>query len=157
MHIFYILYPHCHPISLSLLIQLVVRCLGFDTRVTILGHVQRGGTPSAFDRILVSYNIFKSFQPQKIPYMFFLLTPQTFCFLVLTFKWPLQASRMGVEAVLALLEASANTPACVVSLVGNQAVRLPLMECVQMVRVCVCDISHAETFSVEYTVSQKCC
>lgn len=42
---------------------------------------------------------------------------------------------MGVEAVLALLEASATTPACVVSLVGNQAVRLPLMECVQMVRV----------------------
>uniref|UniRef100_UPI003AAFC341 ATP-dependent 6-phosphofructokinase, platelet type-like isoform X5 n=1 Tax=Centroberyx gerrardi TaxID=166262 RepID=UPI003AAFC341 len=42
------------------------------------------------------------------------------------------ASRMGVEAVLALLEASASTPACVVSLVGNQAVRLPLMECVQM-------------------------
>lgn len=34
-------------------LQLVVRCLGFDTRVTILGHVQRGGTPSAFDRILV--------------------------------------------------------------------------------------------------------
>lgn len=25
---------------------------GFETRVTILGHVQRGGTPSAFDRIL---------------------------------------------------------------------------------------------------------
>uniref|UniRef100_A0A3Q4G3I3 ATP-dependent 6-phosphofructokinase n=1 Tax=Neolamprologus brichardi TaxID=32507 RepID=A0A3Q4G3I3_NEOBR len=74
--------------------DLVVCRLGFDTRVTILGHVQRGGTPSAFDRIL--------------------------------------ASRMGVEAVLALLEASANTPACVVSLVGNQAVRLPLMECVQM-------------------------
>nr|XP_043883304.1 ATP-dependent 6-phosphofructokinase, platelet type-like isoform X5 [Solea senegalensis] len=74
--------------------DLVVSRLGFDTRVTILGHVQRGGTPSAFDRIL--------------------------------------ASRMGVEAVLALLEASATTPACVVSLVGNQAVRLPLMECVQM-------------------------
>ncbi len=28
--------------------------LGFDLRVTILGHVQRGGTPSAFDRILAS-------------------------------------------------------------------------------------------------------
>ena len=28
--------------------------LGFDTRVTVLGHVQRGGSPSAFDRILVS-------------------------------------------------------------------------------------------------------
>lgn len=74
--------------------DLVVKNLGFDTRVTILGHVQRGGTPSAFDRIL--------------------------------------ASRMGVEAVLALLETTANTPACVVSLSGNQSVRLPLMECVQM-------------------------
>ncbi|XP_030612973.1 ATP-dependent 6-phosphofructokinase, platelet type isoform X5 [Archocentrus centrarchus] len=74
--------------------NLVVKCLGFDTRVTILGHVQRGGTPSAFDRIL--------------------------------------ASRMGVEAVLALLETTANTPACVVSLCGNQSVRVPLMECVQM-------------------------
>jgi 6-phosphofructokinase 1 len=28
--------------------------LGFDLRMTILGHVQRGGTPSAFDRILAS-------------------------------------------------------------------------------------------------------
>jgi len=26
--------------------------LGFELRVTILGHVQRGGTPSAFDRLL---------------------------------------------------------------------------------------------------------
>ncbi|XP_027860500.1 ATP-dependent 6-phosphofructokinase, platelet type isoform X2 [Xiphophorus couchianus] len=73
--------------------NLVVKNLGFDTRVTILGHVQRGGTPSAFDRIL--------------------------------------ASRMGVEAILALLETTANTPACVVSLCGNQSVRVPLMECVQ--------------------------
>ncbi|XP_016330407.1 ATP-dependent 6-phosphofructokinase, platelet type isoform X7 [Sinocyclocheilus anshuiensis] len=82
------------PITTELIKDLVVRCLGFDTRVTVLGHVQRGGTPSAFDRIL--------------------------------------ASRMGVEAVLALLEASPGTPACVVSLCGNQAVRVPLMECVQM-------------------------
>ncbi len=28
--------------------------LGEDTRVTILGHVQRGGSPSAFDRVLAS-------------------------------------------------------------------------------------------------------
>ena len=28
--------------------------LGFITRVTILGHVQRGGTPSAYDRLLAS-------------------------------------------------------------------------------------------------------
>ncbi|XP_047222994.1 ATP-dependent 6-phosphofructokinase, platelet type-like isoform X8 [Girardinichthys multiradiatus] len=85
---------HNKAITPDYIKDLVVSRLGFDTRVTILGHVQRGGTPSAFDRIL--------------------------------------ASRMGVEAVLALLEASTNTPACVVSLVGNQAVRLPLMECVQM-------------------------
>ncbi|XP_042570003.1 ATP-dependent 6-phosphofructokinase, platelet type-like [Cyprinus carpio] len=82
------------PITSEHVKNLVVQRLGFDTRVTILGHVQRGGTPSAFDRIL--------------------------------------ASRMGVEAVLALLETTANTPACVVSLCGNQSVRLPLMECVQM-------------------------
>ena len=25
---------------------------GFETRVTILGHVQRGGTPNAYDRVL---------------------------------------------------------------------------------------------------------
>ena len=40
---------------------------------------------------------------------------------------------MGMEAVMALLEATPDTPACVVSLSGNQSVRLPLMECVQMV------------------------
>uniref|UniRef100_A0A9J7XEU0 ATP-dependent 6-phosphofructokinase n=1 Tax=Cyprinus carpio carpio TaxID=630221 RepID=A0A9J7XEU0_CYPCA len=85
---------HGKAITSSIVKDLVVQRLGFDTRVTILGHVQRGGTPSAFDRIL--------------------------------------ASRMGVEAVLALLETTANTPACVVSLCGNQSVRLPLMECVQM-------------------------
>ncbi|KAK1901389.1 ATP-dependent 6-phosphofructokinase muscle type [Dissostichus eleginoides] len=76
--------------------KLVSTKLGFDTRTTILGHVQRGGTPSAFDRIL--------------------------------------ASRMGVEAVMALLEATPETPACVVSLSGNMAVRLPLMECVQVTK-----------------------
>ncbi|MGH0175345.1 UNVERIFIED_CONTAM: hypothetical protein FKN15_008796 [Acipenser sinensis] len=40
------------PITSEHIKDLVVKCLGFDTRVTILGHVQRGGTPSAFDRIL---------------------------------------------------------------------------------------------------------
>uniref|UniRef100_A0A8D0GB75 6-phosphofructokinase type C n=1 Tax=Sphenodon punctatus TaxID=8508 RepID=A0A8D0GB75_SPHPU len=85
---------HNNAITSEQVKNLVVKSLGFDTRVTILGHVQRGGTPSAFDRIL--------------------------------------ASRMGVEAVLALLEATPDTPACVVSLCGNQSVRLPLMECVQM-------------------------
>ncbi|XP_029809225.1 ATP-dependent 6-phosphofructokinase, muscle type [Suricata suricatta] len=84
------------PITSEDIKNLVVKRLGYDTRVTVLGHVQRGGTPSAFDRIL--------------------------------------GSRMGVEAVMALLEGTPDTPACVVSLSGNQAVRLPLMECVQMTK-----------------------
>lgn len=84
------------PISSSYVKDLVVRRLGFDTRVTVLGHVQRGGTPSAFDRVL--------------------------------------SSKMGMEAVMALLEATPDTAACVVSLSGNQSVRLPLMECVQVTK-----------------------
>uniref|UniRef100_A0A673MK44 6-phosphofructokinase n=1 Tax=Sinocyclocheilus rhinocerous TaxID=307959 RepID=A0A673MK44_9TELE len=75
---------------------LVVQRLGYDTRVTVLGHVQRGGTPSAFDRVL--------------------------------------SSKMGVEAVVALLEATPETSACVIGLSGNQAMRLPLMECVNMTK-----------------------
>ncbi|KAJ8385089.1 hypothetical protein AAFF_G00193100 [Aldrovandia affinis] len=84
------------PITSSYVKDLVVKRLGYDTRVTVLGHVQRGGTPSAFDRVL--------------------------------------SSKMGVEAVVALLEATPDTPACVIGLSGNQAIRLPLMECVQMTK-----------------------
>ncbi|CAG9855596.1 unnamed protein product [Phyllotreta striolata] len=67
-----------------------------DTRITVLGHVQRGGCPSAFDRVL--------------------------------------GSRMGAEAVLALMEAEDTAEPCVISLDGNQAVRLPLMECVKLTK-----------------------
>ncbi|XP_040295281.1 ATP-dependent 6-phosphofructokinase, liver type [Bufo bufo] len=84
------------PITSNDVKELVVQRLGFDTRVTVLGHVQRGGTPSAFDRVL--------------------------------------SSKMGMEAVIALMEANADTPACVVSLSGNQSVRLPLMECVEVTK-----------------------
>lgn len=38
---------------------------------------------------------------------------------------------MGAEAVMALMEADENTIPCVVSLDGNQAVRVPLVECVE--------------------------
>jgi 6-phosphofructokinase len=38
---------------------------------------------------------------------------------------------MGAEAVMALMEATPGTEPCVMSLDGNQAVRLPLMECVE--------------------------
>ncbi|KAL5013131.1 hypothetical protein ScPMuIL_007401 [Solemya velum] len=73
--------------------EIITTRLKYDTRVTILGHVQRGGSPSAFDRLL--------------------------------------GARMGAEAVLALMDATPNTPACVVSLDGNQTVRVPLMQCVE--------------------------
>ncbi|XP_022244238.1 ATP-dependent 6-phosphofructokinase-like isoform X2 [Limulus polyphemus] len=81
------------PISAEQVKKVVVDNLKQDTRVTVLGHVQRGGSPSAFDRIL--------------------------------------GCRMGAEAVLALFEATPDSEACVVSLDGNQAVRVPLMECVK--------------------------
>ena len=35
---------------MTMLVQVVVEKLQQDTRVTVLGHVQRGGAPSAFDR-----------------------------------------------------------------------------------------------------------
>lgn len=55
--LFLVVCLHYHSAPLLLCVQLVVGRLGFDTRVTILGHVQRGGTPSAFDRILVSCTV----------------------------------------------------------------------------------------------------
>lgn len=38
--------------------KVVVDNLKQDTRITVLGHVQRGGNPSAFDRVLVSLSEF---------------------------------------------------------------------------------------------------
>ncbi|XP_048508113.1 ATP-dependent 6-phosphofructokinase isoform X4 [Athalia rosae] len=81
------------PITAEKVHKVVVDNLHQDTRITVLGHVQRGGNPSAFDRVL--------------------------------------GCRMGAEAVMALMEAKGDTEACVVTLDGNQAVRLPLMECVR--------------------------
>ncbi|XP_049268539.1 ATP-dependent 6-phosphofructokinase isoform X1 [Rhipicephalus sanguineus] len=81
------------PITAEMVKKAIVEKVKQDTRITVLGHVQRGGSPSAFDRVL--------------------------------------GCRMGVEAVLALFEAKRDSEACVVSLDGNQAVRVPLMQCVQ--------------------------
>lgn len=36
----------------QILCGLIEEKTGFETRVTVLGHIQRGGTPSAFDRVL---------------------------------------------------------------------------------------------------------
>jgi len=41
---------HGQPIASDYIQQVLTDKLGEDTRVTILGHVQRGGAPSAFDR-----------------------------------------------------------------------------------------------------------
>ncbi|CAG0887561.1 unnamed protein product [Darwinula stevensoni] len=82
-----------NPISSEAVKKEVVVRLQMDTRITVLGHVQRGGSPSAFDRIL--------------------------------------GCRMGAEAVMALFEMTPESEAVVVSLDGNQAVRLPLMACVE--------------------------
>ncbi len=30
----------------------IEKCIGTETRVVVLGHIQRGGTPTAFDRVL---------------------------------------------------------------------------------------------------------
>lgn len=73
--------------------DVIKKNLKYDTRVTILGHIQRGGSPSAFDRLL--------------------------------------GCRMGAEATLALLEMDDKTEPCVVSIDGNQMVRIPLMKCVE--------------------------
>ncbi|XP_066151243.1 ATP-dependent 6-phosphofructokinase isoform X2 [Euwallacea fornicatus] len=84
------------PITAEDIKKVVVDNLHQDTRVTVLGHVQRGGNPSAFDRVL--------------------------------------GSRMGAEAVMALMEADEHADPIVISLDGNQAVRLPLMECVKQTK-----------------------
>lgn len=42
------------PIRAEYVKEVLTERLGLDTRVTTLGHIQRGGRPCAFDRILVS-------------------------------------------------------------------------------------------------------
>ncbi|XP_022238987.1 ATP-dependent 6-phosphofructokinase-like isoform X1 [Limulus polyphemus] len=98
-----------NPITAEQIKKVLFNNLKQDSRITVLGHVQRGGYPSAFDRVL--------------------------------------GCRMGAEAVLALFEATPESEACVVSLDGNQAVRVPLMECVEKtkrVSKCMADFQWEE-------------
>jgi 6-phosphofructokinase 1 len=87
--------------------NVVVDKLNQDTRITVLGHVQRGGNPSAFDRVLVRQTQYNRRNHEA------LMVNVEMCF---------QGCRMGAEAVMALMEATPETEACVVSLDGNQAV-----------------------------------
>lgn len=63
-----------NPITAELVRQTVVSQLNQDTRITVLGHVQRGGNPSAFDRVLVS---------SKLLYFFYSLATYVFPFEIL--------------------------------------------------------------------------
>ncbi|SHF89746.1 6-phosphofructokinase 1 [Desulfacinum infernum DSM 9756] len=47
-------HPDGLPIRTEELKKILAERLGIDVRVTVLGHVQRGGPPSAFDRILAT-------------------------------------------------------------------------------------------------------
>jgi 6-phosphofructokinase 1 len=82
-----------NPITANYIMNIIKNTLKVDTRVTVLGHVQRGGAASAFDRIL--------------------------------------GTRMGSEAVLALLNAKPDSEPVVISLNGNQTCHIPLMEAVE--------------------------
>jgi 6-phosphofructokinase len=46
-------FPRVGGIS-NLIAPQIAELTGYETRVTILGHVQRGGTPTAFDRVLAT-------------------------------------------------------------------------------------------------------
>ncbi len=51
--------------------------IGYDTRITILGHVQRGGSPTAYDRLLASrmgYEAVKAFQDNDTDVMISLIS-----------------------------------------------------------------------------------
>ncbi len=81
-----------NPISSDYVRQVLQEKMGEDVRVTVLGHVQRGGSPTAFDRIL--------------------------------------STRMGIEAVNAAMDATADDEPALIGIIQNKITRLPLMECV---------------------------
>ncbi len=76
------------PITSAYVKDVLTQRLGWDTRVTCLGHVQRGGAPSAYDRCL--------------------------------------GSRLGSEAVLALLDSTEEIPARILGIRWNQLVKVDL-------------------------------
>ncbi|KAH7106308.1 6-phosphofructokinase [Auriculariales sp. MPI-PUGE-AT-0066] len=82
-----------NPVNVEYIKQVLTERLGLDTRVTTLGHTQRGGKPCAFDRILPMLQ--------------------------------------GVEAVNALLEATADTPSYMIGIQENKITRIPLVEAVK--------------------------
>nr|CAD7456863.1 unnamed protein product [Timema tahoe] len=96
------------PISSDQIKTVVVNTLGHDTRVAVLGHVQRGGRPSAFDRVL-----YITRTDSKTRYVV------------------AKGSRMGAEAVTVVTKAAATDESMVICLTGNETIHRPLMDCVQ--------------------------
>ena len=86
-----------NPITAESLKKVIVKNLSIDTRVTVLGHVQRGGSASAFDRVL--------------------------------------STRMGAEAVLALMNAKPESEPVVITINGNQMCHVPLMDAVEKTKM----------------------
>ena len=81
------------PITVNMVRDIIKDTLKIDTRVTVLGHVQRGGAASAFDRVL--------------------------------------GTRMGSEAVVALMNAKPEHEPVVIGINGNQTCHIPLMGAVE--------------------------
>ena len=106
------------PIHAEYVKNVLADRLGLDTRVTTLGHTQRGGRPCAFDRIMVClpravlYNAHRS---------------------VTTSLPGAQPTLQGLDAVDALLEATPQTPSYMIGVRENKIHRVPLMEAVAMV------------------------
>ncbi len=80
-----------NPITSQHIKDVLETRLGEDTRITVLGHVQRGGSPSAYDRNL--------------------------------------STRLGYDAVKALLTPAAIAEPIVIGVKGNMVTRTPLTAC----------------------------
>ncbi len=80
-----------NPITSQHIKDILETRLGEDTRITVLGHVQRGGSPSAYDRNL--------------------------------------STRLGYDAVKALLTPAAIAEPIVIGVKGNMITRTPLTAC----------------------------
>lgn len=63
---------------------------------------------------------------------------------------------MGAEAVMALMEGNDDSEPCVISLDGNQAVRLPLMECVKRTKA-VAQVYYFDSKLVHQRFSMEEC
>jgi 6-phosphofructokinase 1 len=111
------------PIRADYVKDVLTDRLGLDTRVTTLGHIQRGGKPCAWDRIWVRPLLLHWFE--KLTHAF-------------------QPTLQGLDAVDALLESTPNTPSYMIGMQENRVRRVPLVQAVKMVRLhCVQIRSHA--------------